>query len=114
MKTAILMTLMFTSFVNAQRDLPIPIEKQDILVNPDAIIRVKQGCNLTGWQNNNKTHTFFVSCGGKNKSFTVNNLGKLDGAAILTTEQDTEISVQRSTKYGIDWGKANEILKKHN
>lgn len=112
MKKIIMTTLIsiLSPFVNAQSSPSIPVAVSDVQVGASVIIQVKRGCNFTGWNSDNKkqSHTFFVYCGDLSKSLTVNNLGPLNNVAVLTTEQEAPVSVQRSGEYGIDWNKVRE------
>lgn len=100
----------FPPHVNAQNTPSIPVAVSDVQVGASVIIQVKRGCNFTGWNSDDKkqSNTFFVFCGDLSKSLTVNNLGPLDNVAVLTTEQEAPITVQRSGEYGIDWNKVRE------
>jgi hypothetical protein len=97
-------------FVNAQSSPDITVEVSEVQVGASVIIQVKRGCNFTGWVSDDKEHsnTFFVYCGNLSKSLTVKNLGPLNNVAVLTTEQEAPVSVQRSGEYGIDWNKVRE------
>ncbi len=111
MKKYLLAMLAFSSSVNSQGTLSIPVQVQDVQINASVIIKVKLGCNLTGWQSvNDDTHRFFVSCGKEEKSITFNNLGKMDNVSVLKTEQDEPISIERSGSYGIDWDKVRKNM----
>lgn len=104
-----LLILGFSSLVNAQDSLEIPVNAQEIQGAPEVTILVKQGCNLTGWQSDrNDSYTFFVSCGNNKQAIAIHDLGKLDNVIILTEKQEIPVIAKRNGTYGVNWDKVNQ------